>query len=73
MYMPTGSTDQEDLESNSSVDGDRRIGPNPQGNVIGLSSQRGNRTNLETRDIRDEYCYYLFTNGHVSLQWDKTS
>lgn len=73
MYMPTGSTDQEDLESNSSVDGDWRIGPNPQGNVIGLSSQGGNRTSLETRDIRDEYCYYLFTNGQVSWQWDKTS
>lgn len=71
--MPTGSTDQQGLESNSSVDGDWRIGPNPQGNVVGLSSQGGNRTSLETRDIRDEYCYYLFTNGHVSWQWDKTS
>lgn len=36
MYMPTGSTDQEDLESNSSVDGDWRIDPYPQGNVIGF-------------------------------------
>lgn len=44
MYMPTGSTDQEDLESNSSVDGDWHSGPNPQGNVIRLSSQGGNRT-----------------------------
>lgn len=44
MYMPTGSTDQDDLESNTPVDVDWRIDPYPQGNVIRLSSQGGNRT-----------------------------
>lgn len=73
MYMLIGSIDQEDLESNFLVDGDRCIGFNFQGNVIGLLSQGGNRISLEIRDICDEYCYYLFINGYVFLQWDKIS
>ncbi|XP_062602287.1 uncharacterized protein LOC134263958 [Saccostrea cucullata] len=73
VYMPTGSMDCEDFEKISIIQGDWRRGPTPQGNFIALSSQGGNRTNIGTREIRDEFCDYFFTNRQVTWQWDKTN
>ncbi|XP_062571585.1 uncharacterized protein LOC134233621 [Saccostrea cucullata] len=73
VYMPTGSMDCEDFEKISIIQGDWRRGPTPQGNFIALSSQGGNRTSIGTREIRDEFCDYFFTNGQVTWQWDKTN
>ena len=35
-----------------------------------LSNQEGNRTRIENREIRDEFCNYFISSGQVSWQWE---
>jgi hypothetical protein len=65
-YMPHGSIDSEDLENHNITEGEWRNGPTPHNNFFNLSNQGGNRTRIENREIRDEFCNYFISSGQVS-------
>ena len=65
-YMSHESIDSEDLENHNITEGEWRNGPTPHNNFFNLSNQGGNRTRIENREIRDEFCNYFISSGQVS-------
>jgi hypothetical protein len=68
IYSPPQYIDRENCENGLIIEAEWRQVHND--NLRGLSQQGSNRSTVEAREMREEICDYVNTNGQVPCQWN---